>query len=130
MPLVLVAISLKFHFILCSVLEMSSIPTYSVPPEVWKSEETKEPLPLNFVTNLYRKTQNHYLKAYKTMVHLEEAAQTLFMKTFDQTSVRIFYTGLGRLFFILNEVSDALCKICFNMYSSVNIVLAFIGSNG
>lgn len=85
---------------------MANIPSYHVPPEVWKSEETKEPLPVNFTIESYRKNQQQYLKAYKTMVHLEEAAQTLFMKTFDQSDVRIFYSGLGRIFFFLNEVGE------------------------
>lgn len=83
---------------------MLSIPTYNVPPEVWKSEETKEPLTLNFSTELNRKNQQHYFNSYKTMIHLEEAAQTLFMKTFDQTNLRLFYSGTGRIFFFLNEV--------------------------
>lgn len=85
---------------------MLNIPTYQVPPDVWKAEENKEPLSLTFSTELYRKEQQHYYNGYKTMIHLEEAAQTLFMKTFDQTKVRIFYAGTGRIFFFLNEVSE------------------------
>lgn len=83
---------------------MATIPAYCVPPEIWKSEETKEPLALNFSVELSRKKVQHYHKAYNTMIHLEEAAQTIFMKTFDQTEVRIFYSGTGRIFFFLNEV--------------------------
>lgn len=52
------------------------------------------------------------------MVHLEEAAQTMFMKTFDQTEVRIFYSGLGRIFFFLNEVSTP-CNL-FGLYTNTN----------
>lgn len=87
---------------------MATIPIYQVPIDVWKSEETKLPLTLNFSTELYRKKQKDYYKAYKTMIHLEEAAQTLFMRTFDQTGVRIFYGGTGRIFFFLNEVTICL----------------------
>lgn len=43
------------------------------------------------------------------MIQLEEAAQTLFLRTFDQTDVRIFYAGTGRLFFFLNEVNNIDC---------------------
>lgn len=88
---------------ICSRLDMVTIPSYQVPIEVWKSEEDKEPLTLNFSTDLYRKKQKDYYKAYKTMIHLEEAAQTMFMRTFDQTSVRIYWSGTGRIFFFLNE---------------------------
>lgn len=84
---------------------MRQIPTYIVPPEVWKSEEEHEPLALDFSIGMSRKKQYDYLKSFKTMIHLEEAAQTIFLKTFNQTKVRIFYTGTGRLFFFLNEVS-------------------------
>lgn len=84
---------------------MYNIPTYQVPPDVWKAEETEESLSLSFSTELYRKNQQHYYNGYKTMIHLEEAAQTLFMKTFDQTEVRIYYAGNGRIFFFMNEVS-------------------------
>lgn len=84
---------------------MRPIPTYAVPPEIWKSEEEKEPLALNFSAELCRKKQSDYIKSFKTMIHLEEAAQTLFLRTFNQTNVRIFYSGSGRLFFFLNEVS-------------------------
>lgn len=97
---------------------MAVIPTYSVPPEIWKAEESKEPVPVNFTCDSYRKNQHQYLKAYKTMVHLEEAAQTMFMKTFDQTEVRIFYSGLGRIFFFLNEVSN---KIKFIFYTQIRM---------
>lgn len=83
---------------------MGTIPIYQVPADVWKSEENKEPLALHFSTEMCRKKQNDYYKGYKTMIHLEEAAQTLFMRTFDQTSVRIFSAGTGRIFFFLNEV--------------------------
>lgn len=83
---------------------MLNIPLYQVPPNVWKAEETREPLTVSFSTELLRKNQQDYHNGYKTMIHLEEAAQTLFMKTFDQTNVRIFYAGTGRIFFILNEV--------------------------
>lgn len=84
---------------------MQQIPAYLVPPQVWKSEEEKEPLALDFSIEMSRKKQFDYVKSFKTMIHLEEAAQTLFLKTFNQTNVRIFYTGSGRLFFFLNEVS-------------------------
>lgn len=84
---------------------MRQIPTYVVPNAVWKSEEDKEPLALDFSIELSRKKQIDYIKSFKTMIHLEEAAQTIFLRTFDQTNVRIFYTGSGRLFFFLNEVS-------------------------
>lgn len=84
---------------------MKPMPTYQVPLEVWKAEETKEPMPLNFPIETYRINQTDYFKACKTMIHLEEAAQTLFLKTFNQTSVRIFYSGSERIFFFLNEVS-------------------------
>lgn len=93
---------------------MLSIPAYNVPPEVWKSEETKEPLTLNFSIELNRKNQQHYFNSYKTMIHLEEAAQTLFMKTFDQTNLRIFYSGTGRIFFFLNEVREKRI-LCHNL---------------
>lgn len=84
---------------------MRQIPTYAVPQAVWTSEEEKEPLELDFSIELSRKQQHDYIKSFKTMIHLEEAAQTLFLRTFNQTNVRIFYTGSGRLFFFLNEVS-------------------------
>lgn len=87
-------------------LDMVSIPTYQVPVEVWKAEESKEPLSLNFKAELCRKKHQHYHKGFKTMIHLEEAAQTLFMQTFDQTEVRIIYAGTGRIFFFLNEVEN------------------------
>lgn len=95
---------------ICSRLDMQSIPNYPVPPDVWKSAESKEPLPLDFSTELYRKKQQHYHKGYRTMIHLEEAAQTIFMRTFDQTEVRIQYAGTGRIFSFLNEVKYILLK--------------------
>lgn len=86
---------------------MRTIPSYNVPLEVWESEEKKEPLKLNFNPDSWRKKKKDYHKAFRTMIQLEEAAQTLFMRTFDQTDVRIFYTGIGRLFFFLNEVNKS-----------------------
>lgn len=85
---------------------MRQMPSYSVPSTIWKSEEEKEPLAMDFSIEMSRKNQSDYVKSFKTMIHLEEAAQTLFLKTFNQTSVRIFYTGSNRLFFFLNEVSE------------------------
>lgn len=93
-------------------LDMVSILTYQVPVEVWKAEESKEPLSLNFKAELCRKKHQHYHKGFKTMIHLEEAAQTLFMQTFDQTEVRIFYAGTGRIFFFLNEVENMRKNFC------------------
>ncbi|XP_031638515.1 putative helicase mov-10-B.1 [Contarinia nasturtii] len=84
-------------------LEMATIPPYTVPTAVWESLEKEEPLALNFSVELYRKKIQHYHKAFNTMIHLEEAANVKFMKTFDQTAVRIFYGGTGRIFFFLNE---------------------------
>lgn len=83
---------------------MRTIPTYVVPPQIFKSEEEKEPLALDFSTEMCRKKQSDYIKSFKTMIHLEEAAQTLFLRTFNQTNVRIFYYG-HRIFYFLNEVS-------------------------
>lgn len=91
------------------MLEMRRILPYDVPSEVWKSEEEKEPLKLDFSIETCRNRQSDYIKSFKTMIYLEEAAQTLFLRTFNQTNVRIFYTGSGRLFFFLNEVSCMLC---------------------
>lgn len=85
---------------------MVTIPAYQVPIDVWKSEENKEPLTLNFSSDLCRKKQKDYYKGYKTMIHLEETAQTLFMRTFDQTEVRISYSGTGRIFYFRNEVNN------------------------
>lgn len=92
---------------------MQQIPSYVVPPEIWKAEEEKQPLTFDFSTDLSRKKQKDYLKSYKTMIHLEEAAQTLFLKTFNQTDVRIFYSGTGRIFFFLNEVSFVFVNLPF-----------------
>lgn len=84
---------------------MATIPTYVVPPNVWKAEEDKTPLSVDFTIESSRTKQWDYYKSFKTMIHLEEAAQTLFLKTFNQTEVRIFYSGAGRTFYFLNEVS-------------------------
>lgn len=86
---------------------MAKIPTYIVPPEIWKAEEDKLPLTMDFSMEMTRKRQKDYLKSSKTMIHLEETAQTLFLKSFDQSEVRIFYSGVGRTFFFLNEVSNS-----------------------
>lgn len=83
---------------------MAPIPSYVVPPAVWSAEEEKAALPMDFSIESSRKKHWDYHKSFKTMIHLEEAAQTLFLKTFDQSEVRIFYTGAGRIFFFLNEV--------------------------
>lgn len=85
-------------------LDMRQVPTYPVPPAVWKSEEEKEPLVMDFAIETSRKNQSDYVHSFKTMIHLEEAAQTIFLKTFNQTNVRIFYSGSNRVFFFLNEV--------------------------
>lgn len=83
---------------------MATIPAFVVPPAVWTAEEEKTALSMDFSIESSRKKQWDYYKSFKTMIHLEEAAQTLFLKTFNQSEVRIFYTGAGRIFFFLNEV--------------------------
>lgn len=93
------------------ILDLRQMPAYPVPEAIRKSEEEKEPLALDFSVEMSRKNQSDYVKSFKTMIHLEEAAQTLFLKTFNQTNVRVYYTGSNRLFFILNEVSC--CKLRF-----------------
>lgn len=77
---------------------------YEIPQEVIAAEHSQI-LPTTLQVENFRESKSKYCAAYNTMVYLEEIAQKIFIETFNQTNVSIFYGGNGRIFYILNDVS-------------------------
>lgn len=55
--------------------------------------------------SLFRSNAKNYNDAYTTMIHLEEAAQSTFIKQFNTKNIRLLFTEEPREFRIRNNVS-------------------------
>lgn len=87
-------------------LNLCSLKTYEVPAEYMNIEQAVPPQIIDLLrsTHLYRRSQSLYINAYSTMIHLEEAAQALFLTQFNAKSVTLQYSGSGRDFSIRKNV--------------------------
>ncbi|XP_055301212.1 putative helicase mov-10-B.1 [Sitodiplosis mosellana] len=84
-------------------LEMCTLPSYDIPKEIWNSAETGKQLRFGFPIEKCRSSADYYVKTYETMVYLEEAAQTLFVQSFNQDDVDFSYTGENQIFYFMKE---------------------------
>lgn len=103
------AITTYYFFI--SQLELLTLPTYSIPKEIWDAAKSGQRLRFDFPIEkfAYRNTLQNYLDVSNAMIHLEEATQTQFVESFDQKDVDFFHTGDNRICYFMNEVSILMC---------------------
>lgn len=85
-------------------LDMCALPSYDIPKEIWNAEKAETKLQFDFPVEECRNSADYYVKMYNTLVHFEEAAQTLFVQSFNQDDIEFFYSGTGLMFYFTNEV--------------------------
>lgn len=98
---------------------------FEIPPKVVAAEKSRN-LPKELQIENFRESKSNYYAAYSTMVYLEETAQKLFIETFNQTNISIFYEGNGNIFYILNDVSNIIVIV---EYLQRNFVIQFTNKN-
>lgn len=90
-------------YLITRKLEMSYLPSYNIPKEIWNAEKYETKLQFDFPVEECRNSADYYVKMYNALVYFEEAAQTLFVQSFNQDDVVFFYAG-DQMFYFENEV--------------------------
>lgn len=87
-------------------LKMVALKPYDVPADILNVEMGENDTFLEAMKGMAqtRSNQTDYVKAYSTMIYLEEAAQSLGLLEFNQTSLRLSRDA-GHMFLIKNDVS-------------------------
>lgn len=91
-------------YLITRKLEMCFLPPYDIPKEIWNAEKYETKLQFDFPVEECRNSADYYVKMYNTLVYFEEAAQTLFVQSFNQDDVDFFYSGNDKIFYFANEV--------------------------
>lgn len=94
-------------------LKLVSLPAYEIPSVILDIEESDDPVQKTSSLPIFqgkysdfRRNETKYIEAYKTMVYFEEAAQSNFVKQFNQENIQLKYTGEGRIFYIRIDVRN------------------------
>lgn len=92
---------------------MAALKDFKVPADILKMKEDDHVPLLKKIeeSTENRSSQEMYIRAYTTMIHLEETEQTQFIFQFNTKNIRIFYDS-NRIFFIKNDVNTY--EHCFN----------------
>lgn len=93
---------------------MATLEPFDVPTEILNIALGENDLLLREIERMphIRSEQMQYIKAYSTMIHLEEAEHSQFLLQFNHKNVHISHND-GRIFCINNDVS-----LLFRLFSN------------
>lgn len=84
---------------------MATLEPFDVPTEILNIALGENDLLLREIERMpYRSEQMQYIRAYSTMIHLEEAEHSQSLLQFNRKNIHISHNG-GRIFCINNDVS-------------------------
>lgn len=92
------------------ILEMENLVAYLIPIDLWDIEngqilDQKVLERLKWIKSYARKSQEQYINAFKTLLHLEESAQSKSLQSLSKRNVTLKFSVSLKLFFIKNDVS-------------------------
>lgn len=89
-------------------LNLKKLETHHVPLKIVRVENGKDPsylLELEQIVDDSATKSKEYYQAYTDLLNLEEAAETLELKQYDQKSLQLSYSKVGKIFKIKKAVS-------------------------
>lgn len=82
-------------------LRLEALESYEVPPEIVKIESNEDSSYMAVIIDMVKNSNNksyRYFEAFTALLLLEEAAEGLYLKRYNQESIQLSYSNSGNLF--------------------------------